>query len=292
MIGLALDGHGLGSDGQAWGGELLWVHRDQCQRLGHLHPLPLPGGERAAREPWRLGIALLHTLGRGDEIATRFADQPGAGLLRAWLAQTQAETTPSSSLTALPYSTSLGRLFDAAAGVLRVLDHSGHEGDAAMRLESLAARCAARRPLPTAPTFSPVPLAGSTSSPSARSAPSVLDWRPLMHWLCDQRAASLPPPAARLHRWPTPPPSSTSPWRATWLTWATQACTQHGIDTVVLNGGCLANRLLDDALTQQLHAAGLRVWRASHYPCGDGGLSLGQAWVAHHRLTAPVSLTA
>ena len=62
--------------------------------------------------------------------------------------------------------------------------------------------------------------------------------------------------------------------------------------TVVLNGGCLANRLLDDALTQHLHDAGLQVWRASHYPCGDGGLSLGQAWVAHHRLTTPVSLTA
>ena len=60
---------------------------------------------------------------------------------------------------------------------------------------------------------------------------------------------------------------------------------------MVLNGGCLANRLLDDALTQHLHDAGLQVWRASHYPCGDGGLSLGQAWVAHHRLTAPVSLT-
>ena len=52
------------------------------------------------------------------------------------------------------------------------------------------------------------------------------------------------------------------------------------------------NRLLDDALTQHLQDTGLQVWRASHYPCGDGGLSLGQAWVAHQRLTAPVSLTA
>lgn len=291
VIGLALDGQGLGADGQVWGGELLWVHRDQCQRLGHLHPLPLPGGERAAREPWRLGIALLHTLGRGDEIATRFADQPGAALLQAWLAQTQAETTPSSSLTALPYSTSLGRLFDAAAGVLRVLDHSGHEGDAAMRLESLAARCAARRPLPTAPTFSPVPLAGSASSPSARSAPSVLDWRPLMHWLCDQATSLRAPPSSE-----TQLAHAAAVFHLTLArdlaAWATQACTQHDIDTVVLNGGCLANRVLDDALTQHLQAAGLRVWRASHYPCGDGGLSLGQAWVAHHRIATPVSPTA
>lgn len=294
VIGLALDGHGLGNDGQAWGGELLWVHRDQCQRLGHLHPLPLPGGERAAREPWRLGVALLHTLGRGDEIATRFADQPGAALLHAWLAQAQAKITPSSTLTALPRSTSLGRLFDAAAGVLRVLDRSGHEGDAAMRLESLAARSAEPRALPTAPTFSPVPLTGSTSSSlplSAPRAPSVLDWRPLMHWLCDQATAS--------HASTSLAAQAAHAAAVFHLTlardlaaWAAQACARHRIDTVVLNGGCLANRLLDDALTQHLQAAGLRVWRASHYPCGDGGLSLGQAWIAHHRLTTPVSLTA
>ncbi|MBP7131674.1 MAG: carbamoyltransferase HypF, partial [Aquabacterium sp.] len=62
-------------------------------------------------------------------------------------------------------------------------------------------------------------------------------------------------------------------------------------DTVVLSGGCLANRLLDNALMHQLSATGLRVLRATHCPCGDGGLSLGQAWVAHQRLTAPASLT-
>lgn len=293
VIGLALDGHGLGNDRQAWGGELLWVHRDQCQRLGHLHPLPLPGGERAAREPWRLGVALLHTLGRGDEIAARFADQPGATLLHAWLAQPQAEPSTSSTPTTLPRSTSLGRIFDAAAGVLRVLNRSGHEGDAAMRLECRAAQSAEGQPLPTEPTFSPVPLAGSTSSASAQPTqypPSVLDWRPLMHWLCDQASASpaISSPAAQVAH-------AAAIFHLTLArdlaTWAIEACTHHGIDTVVLNGGCLANRLLDDALTQHLQDTGLQVWRASHYPCGDGGLSLGQAWVAHQRLTAPVSLT-
>ena len=163
-----------------------------------------------------------------------------------------------------------------------------------MRLESLAARAAQRLPLPTAPTFSPVPLAGSTSSastPSVPCPPSVLDWRPLMHWLCDQAGAS---------------PASTNPAAQVGRTaaifhlslardlaaWTIQACQQHNIATVVLNGGCLANRLLDDTLTQHLQDAGLRAWRAKHYPCGDGGLSLGQAWVAHHRLTVPVPPTA
>lgn len=110
-----------------------------------------------------------------------------------------------------------------------------------------------------------------------------------MHWLCDQASASpaTSSPAAQVAH-------AAAIFHLTLArdlaTWAIEACTQHGIDTVVLNGGCLANRLLDDALTQHLQDAGLQVWRASHYPCGDGGLSLGQAWVAHQRLTAPVSL--
>ncbi|MDX9844026.1 MAG: carbamoyltransferase HypF [Aquabacterium sp.] len=274
VIGLALDGHGLGADGQAWGGELLWVHRDQCQRLGHLHPLPLPGGERAAREPWRLGVALLHLLGRDDEIATRLADQAGVAALQAWLARGQ-----------IPQTTSLGRLFDAAAGVLRLLDRSGHEGDAAMRLESLAAQADTSPPLPTAPTFTALPTIGAATAALSTPPPSILDWRPLMQWLCDQA--------------PHPAPAATRAAAVFHLTlardlaaWAAQACTQHNIHTMVLNGGCLANRLLDDALTQHLQDAGLRVWRAKHYPCGDGGLSLGQAWVAHHRLAVPVTPTA
>jgi len=128
VIAVALDGHGTGSDGQSWGGELLLVDGDCFERLGHFAPLALPGGDIAAREPWRMAAAVLHQLGRGDEIVTRFADQPLAPAVSQLLAGNVAVTTAA------------GRLFDAAAGLLGVSARAAFEGEPPMRLEGLARR--------------------------------------------------------------------------------------------------------------------------------------------------------
>lgn len=251
VIGLALDGHGLGSDGMVWGGELLLVQEDEAQRIGHLWPMAMAGGDAAAREPWRMAASVLQALDRTSEISQRFARMPQASMLQQWLSQGSQRHA---------VTTSLGRLFDAAAGLLDVLapyTQSRYEAEAAMRLESLA----------------------STRWPAAalndgwRITDDLrLDWRPLMSWLADQRDA----------------PQAAAVFHATIATamadWAAQACERHGVHTVVLSGGCLANRLLDDALHAGLIIKGLRVWRPAQYPCGDGGLSLGQAWVARQRL--------
>ncbi|MDE2076733.1 MAG: carbamoyltransferase HypF [Burkholderiales bacterium] len=261
VIGLALDGFGMGPDGTSWGGELLWVQGAECERLGHLLPLPLPGGEKAAREPWRLAAGVLAVLGCAEEIERRFASQTAAPQLQRWL----------QSGAPLSTSSSLGRLFDAAAALLGLTDLSDYEGHAAMLLESVAAQA------PSSDTPAP-PCVEIVHDGSLR----ILDWRPLMYHLCrvnpsDRMQVSLA--AAAFH-------ISLAKGLARW---AIEACQARQVDTVVLTGGCLANRLLDELLTGLIQAKGLTVWRAAQYPCGDGGLSLGQAWVALQHWRANLS---
>lgn len=129
VLALVLDGYGLGSDGGNWGGELLACEGARFRRIGHLAPLMMPGGDRAAREPWRMAASVLHGFSRGDDIASRFAAQPQAAQLAALLRRSDVPTT-----------TSAGRLFDAVAGLLGVQAVQSYEGEAAMKLEALVRR--------------------------------------------------------------------------------------------------------------------------------------------------------
>ena len=242
-LGLALDGVGLGADGHAWGGELLRVEGAHFSRLGHLEELPLPGGDRAAREPWRMGAAALHLLGRGAEIERRFAVQAGAGTIRHMLDR---------SLNCPPTS-SAGRYFDAVAGLLGIKPVTAFEGQAAMLLEGLAA---ARGPVQ--------PLAGG----SLLTADGTLSLRPLLAHVAD--AVDAVEAAATFH----------ATLAEGLVAWVVAAAARERIGTIALGGGCFLNRLLSDYLRDRLVAAGLEVLEARQVPPNDGGLSLGQAWVA------------
>ena len=243
LLGLALDGVGLGPDGEAWGGELLDVTGTTCRRLGHLASLPLPGGDRAAREPWRVAAGALHQLGRGAEIPARFARQRAARGVGELLERDLR----------CPATSSAGRWFDAAAALLGVAETARYEAEPAMRLETLARR---HGTVPPAPLWRIDP-------------PGRLDLLPLLETLADWRGT--PAHGAALFH---------ATLAAALCALATDAAAAHGRDTIALCGGCLCNGLLRDALSMGLAAAGLRVLHAERVPPNDGAISLGQAWVA------------
>jgi hydrogenase maturation protein HypF len=242
VLGLALDGVGLGSDGTAWGGELLRVAGPQFDRMGHLVPLALPGGDVAAREPWRMAAAALHALGRTDEIVRRFADEPAAATVAMMLAR--GINCPSTS--------SAGRLFDAAAGLLDIKRRASFEGQAAMLLEGLATAHGACDPL---------------TNGWRCSVDGTLDLRPLLAQLAQAQCAG--PAAALFH----------ATLSAALVEWVAAAAQRTGIATVAAAGGCLLNRLLAGSLRAGCAARGIRLLTAESLPPNDGGLALGQAWV-------------
>ncbi|MCK9988324.1 MAG: hydrogenase maturation protein HypF [Azoarcus sp.] len=252
-LGLALDGVGLGTDGTAWGGELLRVEGASFERLGHLAPLPLAGGDRAAREPWRMAAAVLHRAGRADEIATRFAVQPAAAML-AQLLDRAALCPPTSSL---------GRVFDAAAGLLDLCPVMQFEAEAAIALERAAAGYLDRG------GDLPAEADGWIIDGVGR-----LDLMPLLVALADEPDAARG--AARFH----------VTLAAALADWIAQAVARTGLDVVALSGGCLHNRILSQRLGAALRERGLTVLEAQHLSPGDAGLALGQAWVAIHHLMA------
>lgn len=248
VLGLALDGYGMGADRSAWGGELLRVEGVQVQRLSHLKPLALPGRDRAASEPWRMAAAALHAMGRTEEITRRFPQQARAADLAHYLAYSAA----------VPHTTSMGRWFDAAAGLLGVRDLTRFEGQAAMLLEGLAERQSGE--------FAPV-------QPDWRlTQEGVLDLLPLLQGLVDEPDAARG--AAYFHH-------GLAQALCDWLMFFVR---QTGLQCVALGGGCFLNRLLTRRLSRLLQQQGLTVLTAQQVPPNDGGLSLGQAWIAQQHL--------
>jgi hydrogenase maturation protein HypF len=245
VLGLALDGFGLGDDGGAWGGELLKVNGAEFERLGYLYPLPLPGGDRAAREPWRMAAAVLHALGRDEEILAGFSAQPAAATVGTMLRQGFN----------CPPTSSMGRLFDAAAGLLGICAVQQYEGEAATRLQQLAERHGAVEPM--AQGYQPG---------------DVLDFRPLLSLLADGCDADYG--AALFH----------ATLVAGLAEWVEQASSRHAIRTVAFGGGCFLNRWLLQHLSLALKAKDIQVLETRQLSPGDSGLSLGQAWVAMHRM--------
>jgi len=248
--GLVMDGTGLGEDGGLWGGEWLALSDDgHTQRLGRLHQLALPGGDAAAREPWRMAAAALHRIGLGAETVLRFRRQPGAGVVARMLANGFN----------CPLTSSAGRAFDAAAALLGLTERNEHEADAAMRLEASATRA----------------LEAGIRAPELASTPGSLDplWRQLAALdTADPQQVGMG--ALLTHQ---------AIADALFTTLQGQPARPSEL---VLSGGCMINRLLRARLLQRCDQLGIRPLEARLAPPGDGGLALGQAWIALRRTAA------
>jgi len=248
VLGLALDGVGLGTDGAAWGGELLRVTGAQFERIGHLRPLPLPGGDKAAQEPWRMAAAVLHESGRGSEIVDRYADEPAAATVVSML---QRDFN-------CPRTFSMGRVFDAAAGLLGICHKMEFEAQAAIALEQAATRdIATQKAMPNGWRLSPK---------------GELDLLPLLNALADIK--DVEQGAALFH-------ATLIEAIADWMMQATQ---QTGITVIACGGGCFFNKILSAGLRERMDAMGVRMLTSKKLLPGDTAIALGQAWVATKNL--------
>ncbi|MDQ6634420.1 MAG: carbamoyltransferase HypF [Gemmatimonadota bacterium] len=248
VIGVVFDGAGLGTDGATWGGEFLVVDGARFARHGHLAYVPLPGGDAAARRPWRSAAAHLAHAGREQVAAFRPASIGKDEWLLVQQLVTRGELTPRTS--------SVGRLFDAVASLLGLCHVASFEGEAAMALEAAAeARVA---------DAYPVVLSGDASWTA--DAASIIDG--VVTDLA--RGRSRPEIAAAFH----------GALRDLVVLGCERVREQTGLHTAVLSGGVFANVLLAETAHDALVAGGFRVLIPREVPCNDGGLSLGQAYVA------------
>jgi hydrogenase maturation protein HypF len=241
VLGIAFDGTGYGDDGRTWGAELLAADLTGYRRLAHLRYIPMPGGDLAARTPWRVAagyVAAEPSVAAAFRLAFTGVDPRERAV---------AERQAAAGLNA-PLASSMGRLFDAAAAVLGVRRVSDYEGQAAMELEALAGRRVARE--------------YRCEVTGGGEGPWVLDPVPLLVELGERRqsgedAADL---AADFHA---------SVARAT-AELARRGCEAAGLDTVALGGGVFQNARLLESVRARLEREGLRALLPHRLGPNDG----------------------
>lgn len=271
VLGIAFDGTGAGTDGTIWGGEFLVASLGGFERAAHLRTWALPGGAASVRDARRNAFALLSELG--------LLEHPGA----ARLLDSLDEQTRSVTATIIerginsPRTSSMGRLFDAAAAILGICDKATYEGEPAIELEA-----AAWRALSSESACPAGNIAGFSVTESSRpDACHVLNSRSLIEALLEGTRAGTAAYRLALDFHVSVARSSARI--------ASDICVHEGIDTVALSGGVFMNRLLLQLLARELKSAGLTVLVPHTVPVNDGCIAYGQAAVASARLAQVAS---
>jgi hydrogenase maturation protein HypF len=249
VIGVAFDGTGYGDDGTLWGGEILVADRSTYRRAAHLKYLPLPGGESAVREPWRMAVSYLVTV---------YGDLPEDVQLSADRVSVRNVVGLVRSGRHAPATSSVGRLFDAVSSLLGIRQRITFEGEAAMEMHSD----------PEAEGHYPFEWNAAD--------PMVLDPSPAIRGLKRDRdrGVSVSVLGGRFHR-------------SLAITVA-EVCRvvreRTGLNRVCLTGGVFQNMLLLRWTMEHLEDRGFEVYAHERVPTNDGGIALGQAAVAAARL--------
>ncbi len=253
VIGVAFDGTGYGLDGHIWGGEFFVADYARADRVAHLAYVPMPGGDRAVREPFRMALAHLHHAFGGWD--PDLAPVAAATDEERRIIARQLAGGPNTPLTS-----SIGRLFDAAASLLGVRHRARYEAEAAIHLEALVA--------PGHHGHYPVAL--------GHEEPAVVDPAPAIRGVVEDLARRIPVPiiAARVHLTVA----------AMIVAVAERVRARTGLRRVVLSGGVFQNVTLLRQARRRLAQSGFTVFSHHIVPPNDGGIALGQAVVAHARL--------
>ncbi len=255
VIGVAMDGTGYGSDGRIWGGEFLIADYHSFRRFGHLEEMPLPGGDAATRRPYRIALACLrHFLGTVPDLPFARAVPTDETELLLRMVDEHVNT---------PWTSSAGRLFDAVSALLGVCTAASYEAQAAIELEMIAA---------------------GRQTGSSRVFPFSIEEQDGSHIV---RLGALFEALVRALQAGQPAPQISAIFHHSMAGMIGHMCQlarrETGLRNVALSGGCFQSRRLLLEVVEALESAGFRALFHRQVPCNDGGLSLGQAMVAHFR---------
>lgn len=264
VIGLALDGSGAGTDGAIWGGEVLIADLFGFHRFAHLAYRPMPGGDAAVRQPWRMALSYAWALWRSEQSEAdwpAFWDWLGFWPLRDAVGHQALHTVFAQMENQIntPHTSSMGRLFDGVSALLGIKAVSGYEGQAAVMLEAAVG--------PEIHRNHAYAFICTRSENGLLISPDAV----LQSIVDDLRSGlSCAEISRRFH--------------AGVIDMLCSVCCicreKKGLNTVALSGGCFQNRLLLKSLQERLVAEGFHVLANRNVPANDGGLALGQAAVA------------
>jgi hydrogenase maturation protein HypF len=259
VIGVAFDGNGYGEDGSLWGGEFLLADIDGYKRAGHIKYTPLPGGEMAAREPWRMSLSYLKEAAAGEIMdfigPTGLLEKHGKDAIERII-------RIASDRKFSPLSSSAGRLFDAVSALMGICDKNTFEGEAAIAIESMVLE-GIHEDYPVDISFKdPIEIDFSHA---------ILKIIGEMEKRTDKRVL-----ATKFH----------NTVASAIIVVVLKLSLVNNITKVVLSGGVFQNVYLLGKVTDNLRAEGLNVYINEIVPCNDAGISLGQAYIARERIRA------